>query len=340
MKRPFVVLLAVSLSFLSSVQCKAQQPPQPEVNVQAQVFELKLGDNIATTTATLDDQTLVIESHLNRTKMQVADLTSITYTRERIAGRYGRKIRFAYRPEGDRHDLGLTFAVNDADPGTEALLAELRRLRPDLAASEATELERTIRGPAVRAFAPYAVALLVVVALAFPFIPFFVHGFDFGHREVDVAELSDPDFESETRNLTVNGRPLTDKAMVHRYRFRYSEVSETVFPLVDETWQPGDPVSAFITVGGELDEAAVAEIHDRREFTGVLRNVWWEGLRRRDRAYFRNRGELLLGESIHLIHSGARPRIALYVGIPVLLLVAFFAYVVARALHMRATGQW
>ena len=88
----------------------------------------------------------------------------------------------------------------------------------------------------------------------------------------------------------------------------------------------------------KIDETTYDALVDAKEVSGVLRNIWWEGMTRKNERFFRDQMGLNLADHISLIDYNANRRFGMYFGIPVVLVTAFFAYVFARYFHLRMTG--
>ncbi len=341
------VMFGVSSVLLAALPCQAQEPvnlneaivlatlsSSSEAMVQEQEFELKLLDKVAYRPS-LGDEMLIFELTSSKIEMRVDGLQHIYYSDS--PGRLTRW-RFCYETASGETPC-LTLQVNRDDEGTTALIEALRLRRPDMDIAQKTpeEMERAVKGVNLKALMPYPIALLVTAVVVFLFIPGFIHGFDSRHLTVDVAELAAPGFESDTRNLTVKGRPRIDMASVHMWLRDGVTNYETIFPLVSDGWQQGDPVAVFVRTG-KVEEATYDAIEGAEEITGVLRNILWEGMTGGDEAFFRDEKGLVLTDPTMVIDYNANPKRGMYFGIPVVVLTALFALVFARLIDNRLSG--
>ena len=329
------VLLAVSASGFMELPASAQEPSESEGTMQAREYELKVGE-IPIFKAILGEEKLVLEDRRNMTREIELDELRHVYLSD--APGLETEVRFRYETE-EGYLSGLSFSVSRHDEGTTALLEALGERCPDLEIARKTpqEIRRLIHGPNIKALLPHVAGLLVTTIFAFLFMPMILHGFDSGHRTVDVSDFASPDFESRPRNLTVIGRPLLEMAMVNSQERHGGLIRQIFVPIVGDGWQRRDPVAVFARVDG-LDEEAYAAFSGAREVTGLLRDIWWEGLRAGQREFFTNEIGLEVAESAYVVHHNPRPKRDMFVAISFILVVALVCFVVGQALYLRMGG--
>lgn len=134
-------------------------------------------------------------------------------------------------------------------------------------------------------WAPIVAFLLIVGIFGIFLFPGFIHFFDGGHENVTVEQVVAGDLG--TRNVTIEG-DLLDAGTEETVSGRKSGTTHSTFiPIVDENWQEGDPVKVVLKFK-ELSSFDYTEAMDRHSFTGVIRNVWWEGIEKDKVDFFKS----------------------------------------------------
>lgn len=328
------VLLAVASTGFVMLPVNAQQSSESEGMMQSREYELKLGE-MTIFKAILGEEDLVLEGRRMTHEIGVDELRHIY-----MSDAPGRQTDLWFRHDTEEgHLSGVSFSVNRNDKGTAALLEALGERRPDLEIVQKTprEIRRLVYGPNIKALLPHVAGLLFTIIVAVAFMPMIVHGFDSGHRTVHVNDFASPDFESRPRNLTVIGRPLLEMAMVHRREQQGVVMRQIFVPIVSDDWEQGEPVAVFARVDG-LDEDAYAAFAETREITGLLRNIWWEGMRASQREFFTDEIGLEVAESTYLIQTDPKPKRDMILAISFVVLVAFISFVVGQSLYLRMGG--
>lgn len=159
-----------------------------------------------------------------------------------------------------------------------------------------------------------------IVAMTVMFLPMLIHGLDRGAAEVPVEVLERGE-RPETRNVTVQGRPLTDRLVLAEVSTEPPPDSVTGWiPLVGQAWTPEQPVRVVLEIRGKGPDELLAT-GERTVFKGMIRDVLWEGLSDRRRRALVERGVLLDGEVL-VIDVGAEPDHDLALALTILGLMA------------------
>jgi hypothetical protein len=125
-------------------------------------------------------------------------------------------------------------------------------------------------------------AMIIVFALTTTvMLPGLLHFFDFGFDdEVFVEELIAGEYES--RNMTLYGYPL-EETLEETYTKGSTTTITYYIPIVGEDWEYGDQIDVIMKFSEDdyynADEESVA-------FTGVARNIWYEGLDSDEKEFF------------------------------------------------------
>jgi len=176
-----------------------------------------------------------------------------------------------------------------------------------------------------------------IAILGLMFAPRVLHGFDRGAATVAVDALARGD-RPDTRNLTVDGHPVLDAALfAEQDADRTDQPTTAWIPLVGPDWRPGEPVSVVLEARNRT-RGDVLTLAEQPRFSGVLRDVWWEGLDDRRRAAFEKRG-LMLTPEVALIELGATPGSDLAIALGVVGLLSALMLAVTLALRRRVQAE-
>ena len=146
---------------------------------------------------------------------------------------------------------------------------------------------------------------LVPIGIAIALLPQMGHALDFGSATISVAQLAAGQ-RPESSNVTITGaRALYE----HAYQLTttqdgsVSQVEQFV-PGVPLDWQPGQPVPLLLHVnrGISYDNQVDGSVIGTQTFTGVARDILWEGVSSGDRAIFANMG-LTVSEDALLVDT-------------------------------------
>lgn len=197
-------------------------------------------------------------------------------------------------------DKKFRFYSNDGEPGFKALVDELVRQRPssDLRSLPREEALAKLKVADTAKIAFWAVPILVSAIMFGLVSPFLIHGLDKGSANISIEELVAGN-KPDTRNLTVSGRALDDGLKDSTTRKGKTTV-RLFFPLVAPNWVEGDPVHMVVETG-DLSDDQLSEVLSRGQFTGVLRNVFWEGLSSKNREFFVNEYKMNMAKDVMLL---------------------------------------
>jgi hypothetical protein len=137
-------------------------------------------------------------------------------------------------------------------------------------------------------WAPIAACAIIFVILGVVLFPQLRHNFDYGFKEVTLAELLKGDLD--TRNVSVIGVPL-DYGLVETTTSTRNGSSSTTtssfIPIGGPDWKEGDPVKVVLQFK-EMSDAEYSDALDHEGFTGVIRDIWWEGLSTKHIDFFKS----------------------------------------------------
>ncbi|MCR9163708.1 MAG: hypothetical protein ACE37F_16695 [Nannocystaceae bacterium] len=205
--------------------------------------------------------------------------------------------------------------------------ADLRRYDPKTA-------HNMMGATNISAIVPVVMTTLFTLG-AFVFaLPWFIHGVDSGHAEVEVAQLADADYSPDSRNVTVkNGQFLIDAALQIETTSDSGTTIEWAIPLVPPDWETGDPVHVVLKTH-ELSAQEAAALDPQAGIDGVLRTVLWEGLPSDEADYLRDNNGLDLADDAVEIEYQADTKLEFYLGIGIVafigILMTIISVVVAR----------
>ena len=265
--------------------------------------------------ATIEDDVLVVKTSM---KTIIVPLSKLQYVYvSSAANREYEELLLAHRtPKGTLKRSRIYADLGD--DSFAALVQTLISLRPETDISHLSledAWQKTGSKPLKWTSVP--IALLGLWSLvAVLMIPLWVHGLDTGSAQISAAALiaGEP---VNTRNLTVRGhvdlgRSVADNGADGR--------------RPPTTWIPlgGAPASLILKVRGELDPELVRHhlragaLVTQTELTGVLRDVWWEGLSWKARGLFRE-AKVPLSDHVLVLEYQANPQDDLVLGVGSLL---------------------
>lgn len=130
-------------------------------------------------------------------------------------------------------------------------------------------------------------AMIVILILTTTFMyPGLRHFLDFGFEEATVQQLVDD--EIGTRNLNLIGVPL-EETLEETTTTRKSGSSTTstklFIPVVDDDYNYDRPVEVMLMLDDPDDSEYYSALNDV-EFTGVVRNIAWEGMEEDQKEFF------------------------------------------------------
>jgi hypothetical protein len=174
------------------------------------------------------------------------------------------------------------------EEGFEKLITELQQRLPGKSLQHLSEkdalAQMKIANPRkVGAMLAFAIITIVISII---FIPGMIHYFDTGFESATVQQLLDG--KTNTRNLKLSGTLLDAGIEETTTTTRKGSTTTTVkvlLPLVTEEWTEGQPALVVLEFD-EMSDVEYNNVLNQTEFTGVVRNVWWEGLDQQQRDYF------------------------------------------------------
>jgi hypothetical protein len=128
-------------------------------------------------------------------------------------------------------------------------------------------------------WAPFVAFFLMIAIMCGVLYPQLRHYLDFGFANATVSEVAEKkDFG--TRNISISGQ-LLDKSLEETTtttsKGSTTKTTSVYIPMVDENWQEGDPVKVILSFD-KLSDSEYDAVLELGEFTGVIRNIAWEGI--------------------------------------------------------------
>lgn len=136
-------------------------------------------------------------------------------------------------------------------------------------------------------WAPFVAFAIILVITTCIFYPGLHHYLDFGFRDAEVQELISGD-ELGTRNLNLSGMPLSEtleETTTSTHNGSTTTTKKVYIPIVSPDWDENQPVKVVMKFD-ELSDEEYDAIMESSEFTGVVRNIWYEGLEQDQRQFF------------------------------------------------------
>ncbi len=226
------------------------------------------------------------------------------------------------------------------NPEFQRFVHTLAQLRPeaDLRALDMRAAHDMMGATNVTALVPLIMVPLITACFAVFALPWFIHGLDRGHIDIDVAAFADSP-ELDSRNVTVHaGQLLVDQSLQIETTSDSGTSIEWAIPLVPPDWRSGDPIHVVLKTH-ELSGQEAAAL-DPASIDGVVRNVLWEGLDDDETSYFRDSIGVSLSENVVEVEYQAETTMELIMGISmvgfVFVLMVIVAFVVARQQKKRS----
>ena len=224
--------------------------------------------------ARLDPEYLTARIGLRQIYVRVTGIEYLFLDRRKA--RDNVELVIAYRDKRNRMRRARLFADHGQSGLTDLYDAILAR-RPDVSLSHMTPTEaygvmgsRSSEAVAIPVlmFASY----LLVAALC---TPLFIHGRDHGLHKSPIEQV-DLKIEPKSRNLEMSGGTLRfDYAIAESTGERSHEPLSIVWvPLVAPNWTPDKEISVMV----KLRFRDMETLKKATRISGVLRNVWWEGV--------------------------------------------------------------
>jgi hypothetical protein len=181
-------------------------------------------------------------------------------------------------------------------------------------------------------WAPPVVFVILTVCMTLLMLPLLRHCFDSGSASATIEQfISNPDVG--TRNISIKGYPLDAgvKETITSSRSS-SKTSSTYIPLVGANWKAGDPIHVILEFN-ELSSSGFDEILNKSEFTGVIRNIWWEGMSSDNIDFLKGKYNLVFSETpilIEVTNSVHNDGFILWIWAGTIIFILILVIIVAR----------
>lgn len=238
---------------------------------------------------------------------------------------------------GKRNKIHRFFA-NAGDPQFLALIDAIIDLRPDIdlrGLDEKTALKKM--GATNTDFIVLVLAMPLIVAIAL--LPRAIHGFDFTEDRISIASLAKGK-QPDSRNIIITGARarLAESIEVTTTRTKRGvdtgSTTKYLVPIVQPDWDKSQPVRVILETD-EMTSADEEKLERATKFTGIVRNVLWEGLDRGDREYLTREAGLALHDDVLLVEYRANPRFDLLVFLAATGMTLFIMLVAALAIWLK-----
>jgi len=177
---------------------------------------------------------------------------------------------------------------------------------------------------------------LVPIAIAVALLPQIGHALDFGSSTITLAELAAGQ-RPDSSNVTITGgRALYEQAyqLTTTTDGSVSQVEQFV-PVVPLDWQSGQPVPLLLHVdrGISYDNQVDGSVVGTQVFTGIARDILWEGVSAGDRAIFANMGLTVSEDALLVDLDPSKYLFYLYSAAPLFALLVM-AYIARMMVNM------
>lgn len=221
--------------------------------------------------------------------------------------------------------------ANLGDPEFARFVDTIAHYRPeaDLRQYDSKAAHRMMGATNISAIVPVVMTALFTLGAFVAVLPWFIHGVDGGHAEIEVARFADADFEPESRNVTIDdGQFLIDAAVQIETTSDSGTSIQYAIPIVPPDWKEGDPVHVVLKTP-DLSMEEAANLDPMAGIDGVLRNVLWEGLPADEADYLRSTHGLKLADDVVEVEYQADTKLQMYIGIGIVLLVGVLMTIVS-----------
>lgn len=205
------------------------------------------------------------------------------------------------KANGKTSNMKLLSTYGTAD--TDNLANYLAALYPtkDLRKMDSKEALKLMKAVNSQKMALWIVAIILPLVMTIFFIPGLVHYFDNGHETVTIEDFISGK-ELSTRNLTLEGIVLNQGMWEQTTTTNKGSTTTTeknYFPLISETWQEGQPLHVILETYG-MTQTETDEFVLKTSFNGTLRNVFWEGVAKDQREFFKSEYGLTMADNVVL----------------------------------------
>lgn len=206
----------------------------------------------------------------------------------------------------------LRLYANTGEAGFQAFVQAIVAQRPEIDRRGLDEKSalKMMGAVNVELYGLWGALLFVPVLVAVALLPKAVHGLDFGRDTVSLSQLAEGKaLASRNVNLTGAKANLDDALEVTTTHTRSGSSTQSTkyfVPLCAPDWSKTEPVHVVLETG-ELGAQEQRELAEAATFSGIVRNVLWEGLGGRERDYFSEKMGLKLADHVVLVEYQANP---------------------------------
>lgn len=233
----------------------------------------------------------------------------------------------------------LRFYANPGDPGFLAFIDAILAARPDIdlrGLDEKTALKKM--GAANHELVGLVIMVFILPALiGVGLLPKLVHGVEFGEARISLTSMAKGKTPRSHNVLITGARAKLSESIevtttTKKGGVETGSTTKYFVPLVPNGWEKDQPVHVILETD-ELNASDEAKLERATKFSGVIRDVLWEGLSSDDRDYFIQDVGLKLSDDVKLVEHRANPQfdLLIFVGATGLTFVIMFAI---------ATGMW
>lgn len=191
-----------------------------------------------------------------------------------------RSVYFIYTDEKGKSKKVQVFST-PAEMGFTELMKELNERFPSKSLNHLSEAEafKIMKTANPKKWAPPVVFVLILLMMAGILYPQVRHYLDHGFANATVTEVAEKK-DLGTHNITISGI-LIDKSLEETTtttnRGTTTKSTSVYIPMVDENWKEGDPIKVVLSFD-KLSDEEYSQILESHEFTGVIRDIAWEGI--------------------------------------------------------------
>ena len=286
--------------------------------------------------ATLDAEHLSVKQGLRTFEASVPKLRHL-YLQQSAASSQVTLLLAEERSAGKNRVLRLY--ANPGDLGFLGFVDAILALRPDIdlrGLPEKTALKKM-------GAANHDLIGLVIMVFILPTIigvgllPKLVHGIEFGQERISLTSIAKGKTPRSHNVLITGARAKLSESIevtttTKKGGVETGATTKYFVPLVPNGWEKDQPVHVILETD-EMNSADEAKLERATKFSGVVRDVLWEGLSSDDREYFVKDAGLKLSDHVKLVEYRANPQFDLLV----FLGATGLTFVIMLAI---ATGMW
>ncbi len=191
-----------------------------------------------------------------------------------------RSVYFLYTDDKGKSKKVQVFST-PAEMGFTELMKELNDRFPTKSLNHLSEAEafKVMKTANPKKWAPFAVISIVMLVMCGILYPQIHHYLDHGFANATVTEVAEKK-DLGTKNISISGLVL-DKSLEETTtttnRGSTTKSTSVFIPMVNENWKEGDPIKVILSFD-KLSDEEYSQILDSHEFTGVIRDIAWEGI--------------------------------------------------------------